>query len=41
MLEGRGTFLSDATEIALDYLSANENGFFLMIEGAQIDWGWS
>jgi alkaline phosphatase len=39
MLEGRGTFLSDATELALDYLSANENGFFLMIEGAQIDWG--
>ena len=39
ILEGRGTFLSDATTLALDYLSKNENGFFLMIEGAQIDWG--
>ena len=39
MLEGRGTFLSDATTLALEYLSNNENGFFLMIEGAQIDWG--
>ena len=25
--------------MALDKLSKNKNGFFLMVEGAQIDWG--
>tara|TARA_B100000795_G_scaffold91023_1_gene66333 strand:+ start:30350 stop:31453 length:1104 start_codon:yes stop_codon:yes gene_type:complete len=39
MLEGRGDFLPSATKIALEKLSKNENGFFLMVEGAQIDWG--
>ena len=39
MLEGRGDFLPNATKIALDKLSKNENGFFLMVEGSQIDWG--
>lgn len=39
MLEGRGDFLPNATKMALDKLSTNENGFFLMVEGAQIDWG--
>lgn len=39
MLEGRGDFLPDATQLALDYLSKNEEGFFLMVEGSQIDWG--
>ena len=39
MLEGRGDFLPDATKMALDKLSKNKNGFFLMVEGAQIDWG--
>jgi len=39
MLEGRGDFLPNATQLGLDYLSGNENGFFLMIEGSQIDWG--
>lgn len=39
MLEGRGDFLSDATKLALESLSTNEEGFFLMIEGSQIDWG--
>ena len=39
MLEGRGEFLSNATKLALESLSANEEGFFLMIEGSQIDWG--
>jgi alkaline phosphatase len=31
--------LVPATEKALEMLSENENGFFLMIESAQIDWG--
>ncbi len=39
MLEGRGDFLPEATQLAIDYLSKNEEGFFLMVEGSQIDWG--
>ncbi len=39
MLDGRGTFLPDAAALALEYLSAQDQGFFLMIEGSQIDWG--
>lgn len=39
MLEGRGDFLPEATKLALNHLSKNENGFFLMVEGSQIDWG--
>lgn len=40
MSEGRGDFLATATSQALSYLSnTNEEGFFLMIEGSQIDWG--
>ena len=35
---GRGNMLSDATELALRLLDSNENGFFLMVEGGQIDW---
>ncbi|HDR68481.1 MAG TPA: alkaline phosphatase, partial [Bacteroidaceae bacterium] len=31
--------LERATEKALELLSTNENGFFIMIEGSQIDWG--
>jgi len=38
MLDGRGNFLPEATSLAIDYLSLNENGFFLMVEGSQIDW---
>ncbi|TMO57397.1 alkaline phosphatase [Pseudoalteromonas aurantia] len=30
--------LRDMTQKAIDILSQNENGFFLMIEGGQIDW---
>lgn len=30
--------LRDLTEQALERLSLNENGFFIMIEGSQIDW---
>ena len=39
MLDDRGDFLPEATQMAIDYLSQNENGFFLMSEGSQIDWG--
>jgi len=39
MLEDRGDFLPKATEMALEKLSQNEEGFFLMVEGSQIDWG--
>jgi alkaline phosphatase len=35
----RGDMLPDATQAALDILSNNEKGFFLMVEGSQIDWG--
>lgn len=37
MLEGRGGFLPEATALAISHLSG-ENGFFLMVEGSQIDW---
>jgi len=39
MLEGRGDFLPEATKLALETLSKNKEGFFLMVEGSQIDWG--
>ena len=39
MQEGRGDFLPKATDLALDYLSKDKDGFFLMVEGSQIDWG--
>jgi len=35
----RKNYLANATKIALNQLDKNENGFFLMIEGSQIDWG--
>jgi alkaline phosphatase len=38
MTDGRGDFLSRATRLAIEYLSQNEEGFFLMVEGSQIDW---
>jgi alkaline phosphatase len=31
--------LSEMTDKALEVLSRNEQGFFLMVEGSQIDWG--
>ena len=34
----RGDFLPEASEIAINLLNRNRNGFFLMIEGSQIDW---
>ncbi|MCF8380293.1 MAG: alkaline phosphatase [Bacteroidales bacterium] len=36
--EGRGDMLPKATKKTLEILSKNEKGFFLMIEGSQIDW---
>ena len=38
MLDGRKDFLPRASSIAIDFLSAGEAGYFLMVEGAQIDW---
>ena len=34
----RGELLPEGTKKALDILSQNEKGFFLMVEGSQIDW---
>ncbi len=36
--EGRGDFLSKATHLGISFLSQNDFGFFIMIEGSQIDW---
>ena len=33
-----GPSLADMTEAALQRLDKNEKGFFLMVEGSQIDW---
>ncbi len=38
MLEGRKKFLENASDIGIDFLSSGEQGYFLMIEGSQIDW---
>jgi alkaline phosphatase len=38
MLEGRGNFLPEATSLAISQLSASPEGFFMMVEGSQIDW---
>ncbi|MBL4657734.1 MAG: alkaline phosphatase, partial [Flavobacteriales bacterium] len=37
--DGRGQVLAEATLKAIELLSKNEKGFFLMSEGSQIDWG--
>ena len=34
----RGNFLPDATTSALEFLNQDKDGFFLMVEGSQIDW---
>ncbi|MEN8248825.1 MAG: alkaline phosphatase [Bacteroidota bacterium] len=39
VLDGRGDMLTKSTIKAIDILNQNENGFFLMVEGSQIDWG--
>ncbi len=38
MIKGRGDFLPNATNLAISHLSQNPEGFFLMVEGSQIDW---
>ncbi|NND88537.1 MAG: alkaline phosphatase [Flavobacteriaceae bacterium] len=38
MIEGRGNFLAKATSLGLNHLGQNKKGFFLMVEGSQIDW---
>jgi alkaline phosphatase len=35
----RGEMLTEATRKVIEVLSADPNGFFVMIEGSQIDWG--
>jgi alkaline phosphatase len=37
-LEGRGDVLAASSAIAVNRLSKNPEGFFMMIEGSQIDW---
>ena len=37
--ENRTPTLEEMTNTALSKLQSNENGFFLMVEGSQIDWG--
>ncbi len=37
--DGRNDYLKKATEIAIHTLSKNDEGYFLMVEGSQIDWG--
>lgn len=39
MSEGRGDFLSNVTELAIQFLSKDDSPFFIMSEGSQIDWG--
>ncbi len=36
---GRGDMLERSTKKALELLNQNEKGFFLLVEGSQIDWG--
>ncbi len=37
--DGRADFLVKATQTAIRTLNKNKKGFFLMVEGSQIDWG--
>ena len=39
VINGRGSYLQDATAMALDYFDSKEDPFFLMVEGSFIDWG--
>ena len=38
-LDGRGNLLTESVHEAIRLLSSDKDGFFLMIEGSQIDWG--
>ncbi|RLD61088.1 MAG: alkaline phosphatase [Bacteroidetes bacterium] len=37
--DGRGDILPNSVTAAINQLKNNEKGFFLMVEGSQIDWG--
>lgn len=37
--EGRGDMLPVSTKKAIEFLNKKNKGFFLMVEGSQIDWG--
>ena len=39
MSDGRGDFLRQATDLAISFLDRDKDGFFLMAEASQIDWG--
>lgn len=39
ILDGRGAFLPNAADLALDYFAKRGEPFFMMVEGSQIDWG--
>jgi alkaline phosphatase len=39
VMEGRGDALLKSTKKSLEILNQNKKGFFVMIEGSQIDWG--
>lgn len=38
VLEGRGNQLAEMVDHAVNCLANSENGFFMMVEGSQIDW---
>jgi alkaline phosphatase len=37
--EGRGDFLTKATDLGIQFLNKDKQNFFLMVEGSQVDWG--
>lgn len=39
VIDGRDSYLQDATTLALNYFDSKEDPFFLMVEGSYIDWG--
>jgi len=39
MIDGRGDFLGRATALGIKHLKQDKDGFFLMVEGSQVDWG--
>ncbi|HDR52511.1 MAG TPA: alkaline phosphatase [Mariniphaga anaerophila] len=38
-MDERGDMLPIATQTAIQILSSNKKGFFMMVEGSQVDWG--